>query len=107
LAAFATLVTLLRDATMRARSFRKEWPPFENGIRESTMKYAIAIAALMLWATSASAQFFGSDGGAGRYHGYVPQPGYRAINHDRATGRTYARDADYIPVRKARPKVRR
>jgi hypothetical protein len=75
--------------------------------QESTMKYAIAIAALMLWATSASAQFFGSDGGMGRYHGYVPQPGYRAINHAPATGRTYARDADYIPVRKARPKVRR
>jgi ABC-type cobalt transport system substrate-binding protein len=73
------------------------------------MKYVIAIAALMLLATSASAQgyFGGSDGGMGRSHGYTPQPGYRAINHDPATGRTYARDADYIPVRKARPKVRR
>jgi hypothetical protein len=53
---------------------------------------------LALASSSASAQssyFGGSDGGMGRNHGYVPQPGYRAINHDPATGRTYARDADY------------
>jgi hypothetical protein len=56
-------------------------------------------AALLLTATSAWGQgyFGGSDGGMGRYHGVMPNPGpYRAINHDPATGRTYAREADYL-----------
>jgi hypothetical protein len=64
---------------------------------------------LALASSSASAQssyFGGSDGGMGRNHGYVPQPGYRAINHDPATGRTYARDADYLPIRKVHPNAR-
>jgi hypothetical protein len=40
--------------------------------------------------------FFGPDGSSG-----VPQPGYRAINHDPATGRTYAREADYLTPKQA------
>jgi hypothetical protein len=67
-------------------------------------------AALLLSATSAWGQgyFGGSDGGMGRYHGVMPNPGpYRAINHDPATGRTYAREADYLTPKVARPKAKK
>jgi hypothetical protein len=62
------------------------------------MSRLLIAVVLSLIATSAWGQgyFGGSDGGMGRSHGYVPQPGYRAINHDPATGRTYAREADYL-----------
>jgi hypothetical protein len=65
-------------------------------------KLLFVAVALLLTTASASAQctYFGCSGDIGRSHGYVPQPGYRAINHDPATGRTYARDADYVITRK-------
>jgi hypothetical protein len=66
----------------------------------------LCTATLLALTASAHAQeyFGGSDGGMGRYHGVMPNPGpYRAINHDPATGRTYAREADYLAPKQARP----
>jgi hypothetical protein len=65
------------------------------------MRLMLTIAAFVLTTLPAAAQsYFGvNDGGMGRYHGYVPQPGYRAINHVPATGRTYAREADYLAAK--------
>jgi hypothetical protein len=66
----------------------------------------LCTATILALTASASAQgyFGGSDGGMGRYHGVMPNPGpYRAINHDPATGRTYAREADYLTPKQARP----
>jgi hypothetical protein len=62
------------------------------------MKTLLIAIAIVFVASAAHAQgyFGGNDGGMGRYHGYVPQPGYRAINHDPRTGRTYAREADIL-----------
>jgi hypothetical protein len=86
--------------------------------RESSMKkslgmfvlmtvFCVAVFMLFLAVRPAPAQssyFGGNDGGMGRYHGYVPQPGYRAINHDPATGRTYSREADYLTPKHRTPK---
>jgi hypothetical protein len=72
---------------------------------------AFMLIGTIISARLAHAQSFFSppDGGAGRYHGVMPNPGpYRAINHDPATGRTYAREADdlapkyRVPKRKTR-----
>ena len=59
---------------------------------------AIAVLLVAMALRPAHAQYFGgSDGGMGRSHGVMPSPGpYRAINQDPATGRTYAREADYL-----------
>jgi hypothetical protein len=58
-------------------------------------KLLLVIAGLLLSTASASAQC-GYCGDIGRSHGYVPSGGpYRAINIDPATGRTYAKEAEY------------
>jgi hypothetical protein len=53
--------------------------------QEAQMKRLLLLAGIMLISTSAWGQgyFGGSDGGMGRYHGVMPNPGpYRAINQD-------------------------
>jgi hypothetical protein len=71
------------------------------------MVVCVAVFMLVMAIRPASAQnyFGGSDGGAGRWHGVMPNPGpYRAINHDPATGRTYSKEADYLAPKYRVPK---
>jgi hypothetical protein len=66
----------------------------------------LCTAMLLALTSAASAQcsYFGCSNDIGRYHGVMPNPGpYRAITHDPATGRTYAREADYLTPKQARP----
>jgi hypothetical protein len=80
-------------------------------LARTTIAIALLLACMLIGTiigARAQTYFGGNDRGMGRWHGYVPQPGYRAINHDPATGRTYSREADYlmpkyrVPKRKTR-----
>ena len=67
----------------------------------------LLLCTAMLLALIASANAQGGmsywDSASGTSRGYVPSGGpYRAINHDPATGRTYAREADYLTPKQAR-----
>jgi hypothetical protein len=66
----------------------------------------LCTAMVLALTASADAQcgFGGCGNDIGRGVGMPPNPGpYRAINHDPATGRTYAREADYLTPKQARP----
>jgi hypothetical protein len=63
----------------------------------------LCTATILALTASANAQGGMSywDSASGNSRGYTPSGGpYRAINQNPATGRTYARDADYLPLRK-------
>jgi hypothetical protein len=65
----------------------------------------LCTATILALTVSANAQGMSYwDGASGTSRGYTPSGGpYRAINQNPATGRTYAREADYLTPKQARP----
>jgi hypothetical protein len=75
--------------------------PMKRTLLSACMIALLCAAALLLVVAlrpaHAQGYFGGGDGGMGRYHGATSPSGpYRAINQDPTTGRTYAREADYL-----------